>query len=88
MSKVAGQVETANKRIIPNWGELDKYKEVYNLSDRKFAAELCISWTLYWNLRKFKGLDLPVPNKMIIAAMELTGWPFEKVFLIASNSHS
>lgn len=85
MSKTISQAKAASKRIIPNWPELDKYVDVNGISERDFAGSVNISWTLYWNLRKYNGMDLPVPNKMMIGVMELTGWPFERCFLIVED---
>ncbi|HEY3374626.1 MAG TPA: hypothetical protein VGK02_06150 [Candidatus Aquicultor sp.] len=75
----------ACKRIVPNWDEIDKYLDVTGMNERDFAVAIGISWTLYWNLRRYGGMNLPVPNKMMISVMELTGWPFERCFLITKD---
>jgi hypothetical protein len=85
MRRSTKHTDEAEKRIIPNWEELDKFLDVTGITERDFAQRIGISWTLYWNLRRYGGHGLPVPNKMMIAVMELTGWPFERCFLITSD---
>lgn len=84
MGRTARQADTG-KRIVPNWVEIDKFLDVTGITERDFAARIGISWSLYWNLRRYNGWGLPVPNKMMISVMELTGWPFERCFLITSS---